>query len=181
MISSNTQKKYLGRFGQSPMVKIHAVLLLIMLQLSITGCSREPETGAGDVRWDREICARCKMAVSDHYYSAQVRGGPAGQKTRLYKFDDIGCAVIWLDEQPWKDDPRTEVWVTDFRDGAWIDAKKAAYVKGKITPMDFGLGAQPAPVETALNYEQARTHIYEVEKSSRRHGGRKHQKHSPMQ
>ena len=163
------------------MVKILTLLLFILFQVSVTGCSREPETGAGEVRWDREICARCKMAVSDHHYSAQVRGGPAGEKTRLYKFDDIGCAVIWLDEQLWKDNPRTEVWVTDFHNGDWIDAKKAAYVKGKTTPMDYGLGAQPMPVEGALNYEQAKAHIYEAEKSAKRHSGHKQHMHKPMQ
>ncbi|HID81685.1 MAG TPA: hypothetical protein EYH06_00530 [Chromatiales bacterium] len=163
------------------MAKILTLLLFILFQISVSGCSREPETGSGEVRWDREICERCKMAVSDHYYSAQIRGGSAGKKTRLYKFDDVGCAVIWLDEQPWKDDPRTEVWVTDFRNGDWIDAKKAAYVKGKKTPMDYGLGAQPTPVEGALNYEQAKAHIYEVEKSDKRHGMHKHKMNESMQ
>ena len=140
------------------------IVIYLLLLLIAGGCSREADTGPGKVRWDREVCARCVMAISDPHYSAQIRGGPAGKKTKLYKFDDIGCAIIWLDDQPWKSDPRTEIWVNDFRNGKWIDARKANYITGKTTPMDYGLGAQADPAAQALNFEQARAHVYEVEK-----------------
>jgi nitrous oxide reductase accessory protein NosL len=148
---------------------------LLGLLLLLAGCSNEPDTGPGKVRWDREVCARCAMTVSDHNYSAQVRGGPAGQKGKLYKFDDIGCAVIWLDQQPWKDNPKTEIWVTDYRNGDWLDARKAWYVKGKITPMGYGLGATPEQEPGALDFAQARKHIYEVEEQTHTHRGDEHQ------
>ncbi|WP_456405095.1 nitrous oxide reductase accessory protein NosL [Thiolapillus sp.] len=151
------------------------LFLLPGMLLFVAGCSGEPDTGPGKVRWDREICARCAMAVSDHNYSAQIRGGPVGQKSKLYKFDDIGCAVIWLDEQPWKDNPAVEIWVTDYRNGEWIDARKAWYVPGKITPMAYGLGATPVKEENAMNYEAARKHIYDVEEEINVHGGSEHQ------
>lgn len=139
--------------------------------LLLTGCSGEPDTGPGEVRWDREICERCAMAVSDHNFSAQLRGGPAGKNTRLYKFDDVGCAVVWLDQQSWKDDPRTEFWVTDHRNGEWIDARKASYVTGKITPMAYGLGAQSGTAEGLLDFAAARKHVYTVEERQNIHGG----------
>ncbi len=148
---------------------VNALLIFTLLFLSV--CSNEPDTGPGKVRWDREICERCAMAVSDRNYSAQVRGGAAEKKTKLYKFDDLGCAVIWLDEQPWKEDPRTEIWVTDFSSGKWINAKTAWYVTGKTTPMDYQLGAQSTAEKNALNYEQAKKHIYEVEKRFNTHNG----------
>jgi len=146
----------------------------------LAGCSGEPETGPGKVRWDRETCARCAMAVSDHNYSAQVRGGPAGQKRKLYKFDDIGCAIIWLDERPsWKDDPATEIWVTDYHNGDWIDARKAWYVTGKITPMAYGLGATLEKESGALTFEEARKHVYEVEEQTHTHRGDSHDHPEP--
>lgn len=146
--------------------------LLIVLSLILSGCGdQEPITGAGKVRWDREICGRCAMAVSDRKYSAQIRGGKPEKKTKLYKFDDVGCAVIWLDEQKWKDDSRTEIWVNDHRTGEWIEATSAWYVKMNNTPMDYGLGAQIDPAEGALNFEQASQHIYEVEKRFDIHTG----------
>ncbi len=148
--------------------------VLLLLTLLLPGCSNEPETGPGKVRWDRETCTRCAMAISDRHYAAQVRGGPAGQKTRVYKFDDLGCAVLWLDQQSWKDDPRTEIWVTDHRNGRWIDARTARYVVGKATPMDYGLGAQDDPTEGALDFAAAREHIYAVEAKFHSHGDEPH-------
>ena len=91
---------------------------LLLIAFLLAGCSGEDATGPGEVRWDRESCARCAMAVSDRHFSAQVRGGAAGQRTRLYKFDDIGCAVVWLDQQDWKDDARNRYRQT-CRDGSF--------------------------------------------------------------
>ncbi len=136
------------------------LLPLILLIAILAGCDSAPETGPGVVHWDRDVCARCIMAVSDHNYSAQIRGGEEGRRTKLYFFDDIGCAVVWLNEQSWNKDPRTEIWVTDWRNGDWIDATKAWYIPGKTTPMDFGLGAQPDYQEGAYDYDKAIGHIY---------------------
>ncbi|MCK5727182.1 MAG: hypothetical protein KAH22_10195 [Thiotrichaceae bacterium] len=145
------------------MFKTATQLWLLTLTLLLTSCGEDQTTGAGKVRWDREICARCAMAVSGRNYSAQVRGGKPEKKTKLYKFDDVGCAIIWLDDQHWKDDPRTEVWVNDYKTGDWINAKTAGYVKIKNTPMDYGLGAQAIKAPNTLSFEQAKKHIYKVE------------------
>ena len=153
------------------MKPIRFILLIPLFMLLLTGCGEEQTTGAVKVRWDREICARCAMAVSDRNYSAQVRGGRKDKKAKVYKFDDVGCAVIWLDKQNWKDDPRTEIWVNDYRNGKWINAKTAWYVKMKNTPMDYGMGAQSDKAEGALNFEQAREHIYKVEQRFNPHTG----------
>jgi len=152
-------------------MKLLKVFLILPLILLLNACGEEQTTGPVDVRWDREICARCAMAVSDRNYSAQVRGGRKDKKARVYKFDDVGCAVIWLDKQNWKDDARTEIWVNDHRNGKWINAKTAWYVKMNNTPMDYGLGAQSEKVDGALNFEQAKKHIYEVEQRFNPHTG----------
>jgi len=147
------------------------LLLKFFILMVLTACSQQEETGPGKVRWDQESCTRCAMAVSDRKFSAQVRGGDAAGSTKLYKFDDIGCAVIWLDQQQWKEDPRTEIWVTDYRDGKWIDASKAFYVTGRITPMGYGLGAQPEVAAEVLDFSGAKKHIMMVEKTEHIHGG----------
>ena len=144
---------------------------LLLTSLLLAGCSGEDATGPGEVRWDRESCTHCAMAISDHYYTAQVRGGVAGQRTRLYKFDDIGCAVVWLDGQPWKGDSRTEIWVTDQLSGEWIDARLASYVTGKVTPMDYGLGAQREASPGAMDFTGAMEHIHAVDVRKHLHGG----------
>ena len=144
---------------------------LVVATLALTACNENDQTGPVEIRWDKESCARCAMAISDRKYSAQVRGGPAGSKTKVFKFDDIGCVVIWLDQQPWKDDPRTEVWVTDYRNGNWIDARKASYVTGMVTPMGYGLGAQSDTSEGSLDFTAASKHIYQVEGAEHKHRG----------
>lgn len=136
---------------------------LLVLAWLLSGCLGDPGTGPVEVKWDRDACDRCRMAVSDRLHSAQVRGGPVGEKTRVYRFDDLGCAVLWLAQQPWKDNPAVEIWVTDHRDGRWIDARRAYYVTGQHTPMEYGLGAQDAPADNALGFEQAVRHIFAVE------------------
>lgn len=144
---------------------------LLAVSLLVAGCSQQPDTGPVEIRWDKEGCERCAMSVGDRNYSAQVRGGPAETKTRVYKFDDIGCAVIWLDKQTWKDNPRTEIWVTDYRNGKWIDARQASYISGKVTPMGYGLGAQPEPAVGAMDFSAASKHIYGIENREHKHKG----------
>ena len=143
-----------------------AVLLLL------AGCSGEPGSGPVEVKWDRDVCTRCNMVLSDRQHSAQVRYTPAnGGRGQVKKFDDLGCAVLWLDQQPWRGDPGVEIWVNDHRDGHWIDARTAFYVTGRHTPMQYGLGAQTEPGPDTLDFAQAREHIYRVEQQYNVHGG----------
>ncbi|HIP53731.1 MAG TPA: hypothetical protein EYH03_06960, partial [Chromatiales bacterium] len=138
--------------------------------LFLGACSADPGTGPVDVHWDRDICERCRMVLSDRHYAAEVRVFPEGKRSKVYYFDDIGCAVIWLQDKPWKDDPKTQIWVTDHRTGNWIDARTATYVTGKVTPMEYGLGAQSDPAPDGLTFEQAKQHIFEVEERFNAHG-----------
>ena len=56
-------------------------------------------------------------------------------------FDDIGCALLWFDEEKitWKD--QAKVWITDVDTGTWIDARNAYYDAGNVTPMAYGFAA----------------------------------------
>ena len=148
--------------------------LFISGLVGVVACTAEQTSGPEQVRWDRETCTRCNMSVGDRNYAAQVRGGPAGEKAKVYKFDDIGCAVIWLQDKEWKDEDDTEIWVTDFNNGQWIDARKASYVTGKLTPMNYGLGAQSESAADLLDFTQAIDHIIVSEKEKHQHGGHHH-------
>jgi hypothetical protein len=115
--------------------------LLFLLFFSIfgfNGCEKKPIGAAEQMHWDRDMCERCKMAISERKFAVQVIDPKTGKN---YKFDDIGCAVLWMDETkvPWKD--QAIIWITDAKTGQWIDAKKAKYTDNAITPMAYGFAA----------------------------------------
>lgn len=143
---------------------------ILFATILLTACSK-PETGPVDVKWDRQACKRCQMVLSDRNFSAQIRVYPEGKRSRVHAFDDIGCAVLWLETQSYKNDPKTEIWVNDYHSGKWIDARKSWYIKTKISPMGYGLGAQLDKTDKTLNYAQAVKHIHEVENKFNIHGG----------
>ncbi len=136
----------------------------------VGGCSGEPSTGPVAVKWDRDACERCRMVLSDRRHAAQIRfTGPDG-RSRVVKFDDLGCAMVWLQDKPWRGAAGTEFWVNDHRDGRWIDARQAYYVSGHSTPMEYGIGAQDAPLAGALRYAEAESRVLAIEARYNRHG-----------
>ncbi len=150
------------------------VIISVLLSFLQFACSKDNEGGPGKIRWDREVCERCAMTIGDHSFAAQIRGGEPDQPARLYKFDDIGCAVIWLDQQSWKDEAYVGMWVSEESSGEWIDAQMAWYVKANNTPMDYGLGAQIVKTPESFDFEQARKLIFDKEKHLNIHHGLPH-------
>ncbi len=111
------------------------ILLLFFLFL---GCDNKSKTELSKVHWDRDMCVRCVMVVSDRHNTVQVKNPKNGKK---YMFDDIGCMVLWFKEQNivWKEEAK--IWITDVNTGEWIDARKAFYDTNNITPMGYGFSA----------------------------------------
>ena len=128
--------------------------LLFTLAFSLlyfTGCDKkEVSTQPSEVHWDRDMCARCVMVVSDRKNTTQVIN-PANGK--VYMFDDIGCMVLWFDNKkiPWKD--KAVIWITDAKTGKWINARKAFYDTNNITPMAYGFVAHKSKDEIAKGEE----------------------------
>ena len=142
-------------------------LFFVLISAIILSACSETDTGPVEVKWDRDVCERCRMMLSDRYHSAQIRGG---EKAKVYKFDDIGGAILWIQDKSWKDDEKTEIWVNDHRTGNWIDARKAWYVTGQSTPMEFGLGAQREEPVSGMTYAQAEAYIIERDRKYNQSG-----------
>ncbi len=147
----------------SPMNRRMALFSLIGGAAWLAGCGeKDPGHGPAKIHWDRDTCVRCNMIISDRKYAAQIRGGDAGTgKRKVYKFDDIGCALFWLKEQdiPWADAADTEIWVTDYKTGDWLDARSAHYITGKTTPMLYGFGALREPVAGSVDFKTMKAAI----------------------
>ena len=113
-------------------------IVLITLLIFSIGCDKKPKTGIAKVHWDRDMCTRCVMVISDRKNTVQILNPATNKK---YMFDDIGCLILWFkDEQiSWKN--KAIVWITDVNTGKWIDARKAYYDTENITPMGYGFSA----------------------------------------
>jgi nitrous oxide reductase accessory protein NosL len=135
----------------------------------LVACSGEPTSGPREVKWEQESCERCRMVLSDRKHAAQVRFLEDDKGASVEVFDDVGCALVWLEDKPWKQDPRTEIWVADHRNGNWIDARTAVYVEDESSPMGYGLGAQSDPAPGGVDFVRAKWHIFAMEASFESH------------
>ncbi len=143
------------RIGRRPFLAGFACSLAA---LPLGGCF-EPETGPVEIRYDRQACDFCRMIISDPRFATEIRGGP---KNKVFFFDDLGDAVHFLNGKDWKDDPTVEIWVMDMEDGkTWLDARKAAYISGQVTPMDYGYGALGSPREGTVDFAEMQKTILE--------------------
>ena len=119
-------------------MKYLKILVVALLLLSFSACEKKDTSGVAKVHWDRDMCARCVMVVSDRHNTTQVKDPKTG---KAYMFDDIGCMALWFEEEQiaWKDS--AIVWITDVDTGEWIDAKSAFYDTQNVTPMAYGFSA----------------------------------------
>ena len=114
------------------------------------GCEEKSKTDVSQVHWDRDMCARCVMVVSDRKNTTQVKNPDNG---KTYMFDDIGCAILWFNDEQiqWKD--KAVIWITDVNTGKWIDARTAFYDTENITPMAYGFSAHTTKETIKSNQE----------------------------
>jgi len=104
----------------------------------LSACTKKDPLAAQEIHWDRDMCARCRMVISERNHAAQVINI---QTHENYKFDDIGCVILWFKEEniTWKDSAK--IWITDIQTSQWIDARTAFYTVDNVTPMAYGFGA----------------------------------------
>ncbi len=119
--------------------------------------------GMVEIKWDRDTCVRCNMVISDPRFAAQLRGG---EKNTAFKFDDIGCLVFWLRDKAaqhaWMAEPATRMWVadsTDMRGATWLDAHRAHYLGGRLSPMGYNFAAVRDAVSGGLTFEAMREQV----------------------
>jgi nitrous oxide reductase accessory protein NosL len=143
-------------------MKQYRYLLILAFIISIfSGCEKKIDTGLQEVHWDRDMCNLCKMVISERHYAVQVINPDSGKS---YMFDDIGCAVLWFNEEdiPWEN--KALIYINDSISGDFIDARKAYYDTNSRTPMDYGFGAYKNKDDIKSNkkiltYEEVRLRI----------------------
>lgn len=134
-----------------------ALILALLL-----ACSGDPVAGPVEPTWDRDACERCRMVVSERAFAAQIRLEHDGHTRH---FDDLGCALLWLDEARAEGQTESEIWVRDPTGTRWVDAREAGFRDGQRTPMGYGIGTSPD--DDSLGLEQAWQLVREKEDERR--------------
>lgn len=115
----------------------YALFLFVVLSLFACGGDKPP-AGPAEVHYGEDVCDRCRMIISDSRFAAQYRAKDGHVK----KFDDFGCMAAELGNDGGKD-AVSGIYVTDFATTAWLDARKAYYLKSPdiTSPMGYGIAA----------------------------------------
>lgn len=114
-------------------------VLFLFVALSMFACGGDkPPAGPAEVHYGEDVCDRCKMIISDKRFAAQY----AADSGQVKKFDDFGCMAAELGNDGGKD-AVGGIYVADFATGAWLDARKAHYLKSRdiASPMGYGIAA----------------------------------------
>lgn len=111
--------------------KTGAAFLLCLSVLVAYGC------GPSDLRpveiFPEDMCAYCRMAVSDHRCASEIIAEPR----EVLKFDDLGCLEAYRAGR--QDLTIAAVFVMDYETKTWLRWEKAVIVKTSVfTPMGSG-------------------------------------------
>jgi hypothetical protein len=138
------------------------VLAPLAAALSACGSKGDWPEGMAEIKWDRDTCVRCSMVISDRRFAAQMRGG---EKNIVFKFDDIGCAVIWTRDKAkdftWMAEPATRFWVADAsgKGDKWLEARKAHYSGGAMSPMGYNQAARSYAEAGSFDFREMSAHV----------------------
>ena len=146
------------------------LIVLFIAFFGLAGCEKKDPSALNDVHWDRDMCIRCKMVVSERHHGVQVIDIQSG---RHYMFDDIGCMVLWFDENKFAWESKAKIWITDADTGEWIDARSALYDTMNITPMAYGFAAHGTKArikegEETVDFEEMRRRVRKIEAEKNR-------------
>jgi copper chaperone NosL len=147
-------------------LNIFKIISSILLVLSFSACEKKVSTEVKEIHWDRDMCSRCVMVVSDRNQTVQV-SNPQNGKTDV--FDDIGCAMLWFRDQDIKWQDEAIIWINDIKTSKWINARTAYYDTMNITPMAHGYGAHEIKEDIqagleVIDYEEMKKRVLEVGK-----------------
>jgi len=143
------------------------IFLSALLLLFLAACGKQsnwPE-GMAPIHWDRDTCVQCNMAISDPRFAIELmRSEP---KKAAFKFDDIGCLIVWANALSRKNGTRpaweeadSRIWVADFSSMVdnretlrWLDARTARYIE-RSSPMGYNLAAVENHNEKSIGFSE---------------------------
>ena len=143
---------------------LYKSFFVLLITSMFMGCDNNKGTDL-TVHWDRDMCVRCVMVISDRHNAVQLINNKTGKK---YVFDDIGCLAVWIKTETitWAD--KASIWINDATSGEWIDARTAFYDTDNVTPMGYGFSAHKLRSDInkdkeVLDYNEVVKRISEIE------------------
>lgn len=109
-------------------------ILAALLVAGIAAC--DGESRPEDLVKGRDLCASCRMPVSDVHFAAQITA--PGELPRF--FDEVGCLSGFVKSGSSKVSGAV-AWVADHRTGTWVRADRAVFTRVLLltTPMNHHL------------------------------------------
>ncbi|NOZ91443.1 MAG: hypothetical protein GXO60_09185 [Epsilonproteobacteria bacterium] len=99
----------------------------------------------------------CKMLIRSYYGSSQA----ITKSGDTYFFNDIGCMMTWLEEQP--NQKSIKMWVYTNDTHRWIDAKIAHYSTTDKTTLGYGFGAYEKKLKNQIDYNEMKLRMFRGE------------------
>ena len=145
-------------------MSILKIIFIAFILTILNGCNSKQKGSVEKMHWDRDMCERCKMAISERKFAVEAIDI---KRNKAYKFDDIGCTILWLNEKKIPIDNNIKLWITDAKTGKWIDAKSAIYTDDSITPMAYGFAAYTKETlpknHHTVDFKTLKKRVFEIE------------------
>lgn len=146
-------------------ISLKTILFSFFILFIFIGCQdKSSQNGLKKMHWDRDICERCKMIISERKFAVQIIDP---NTNKHYVFDDLGCAVLWFGESNLNWFEEAKIFIADAVSSKWINAREAIYIADTLTPMGYGLSAysKETIIENSkpLNFEQAVEKIKQID------------------
>jgi len=106
-------------------------------------------------------CPQCHMYLMGTKHSVQI----ITNDLKTHFFDDMGCAIVWLNEQKIESQTIT-LWIFSIDTNRYIDAFKAFYSINDTTPMHYGFGAYEQKKEGLIDFTEMRLRMLRGENMS---------------
>ena len=112
------------------------LILLVLCTLIFVSC----ETGPQPIVVGKDECYFCKMPVADPKFGAEI----VTEKGKIYKFDDIGCMLNFMNNGLGADEKAEKILAVDYYNNfGLLDVKNAVFLKSPNlhSPMNSGIAA----------------------------------------
>ncbi|NOT38340.1 MAG: hypothetical protein HOP11_13295 [Saprospiraceae bacterium] len=113
---------------------IVALWSIVVLTISCTNSVPSPIIAGKD------SCTECKMGIIDTRYAGEV----ITNKGKIYKFDDIGCMLSFLQSKNQPENKYQKILISEYLNPKnWLEVKDAIFVQSNEihSPMNFNFAA----------------------------------------